>query len=295
MSRSSLLQDLQYWIEAAFLRTAIFLFRLIPVDMASAAMGFFCRMFAPFNSRHKRALRHLALALPETSEEQRQAIVKGMWDNLGRVAAETFHIADLMVQNDRYEVFPDERTQKILDENTACVWVSLHSGNWELCVQPPVRRGHNVTGVYQALKNPITDAILRDMRQALYRGGLYSKGHQTARKLISTLRQGGSVGIMADLRETRGIKVPFFGLPAYATPIPASLARTCGVPIIAGRVVRTKGVHFRIEGRYIEVPQTDDRKADIEAATIEIHKIFEEWIRENPEQWMWIHRKWALA
>jgi KDO2-lipid IV(A) lauroyltransferase len=295
MARSSTLLDFRYRIEAAFLRTAIFLFRLIPVDMASAAMGFFWRKLAPLNSRHKRALRHLELALPETSEKQRQEIVKGMWDNLGRVAAETFHIADLMKQNDRFQAYPDERTQRILDENKACIWVSMHSGNWELCVQPPVRYGQKVTGVYQALKNPITDEILRDMRRELYRGGLFSKGHQTARKLISTLRQGESVGIMADLREARGIKVPFFGLPAYATPIPASLARTCGVPIVVGRVVRTKGVHFRIEGRCIDVPVTDDRKADIEAATTEIHRIFEEWIRENPEQWMWIHRKWALA
>ncbi|WP_346897238.1 lysophospholipid acyltransferase family protein [uncultured Roseibium sp.] len=293
MARSSTLLKFRYRAEAAFLRTAIFLFRLVPVDMASAVMGFFWRKLAPFNSRHKRALMHLELALPETNEKQRQAIVAGMWDNLGRVAAETFHIADLMKQKDRFTVRVDERTEKFLEEDKGCVWVSLHTGNWELCVQPLVTRGHEVTGVYQALSNPITDEILRDIRKDLYRGGLHSKGHQTARKLISAVRRGGNVAIMADLRETRGIRMPFFGRSAYATPVPATLARACGVPIVVGRVVRTKGVHFRIEGRCIDVPVTDDRKADIEAATLEFHGIFEEWIRECPDQWMWIHRKWA--
>lgn len=293
MARSSTLLDFRYRAEAAVLRTAIFLFRLVPVDIASAVMGFFWRKFAPLNSRHKRALKHLELALPETSEKQRQAIVLGMWDNLGRVAAETFHIADLMKQKDRFTVRADERTERFLTENKGCVWISLHTGNWELCVQPLVIRGHEVTGVYQALSNPITDEILRDIRKDLYQGGLYSKGHQTARKLISAVRRGSNVAIMADLRETRGIRVPFFGRPAYATPVPATLARACGVPIVVGRVVRTKGVYFRLEGRCIDVPVTADRKADIEAATLEYHGIFEDWIREHPEQWMWIHRKWA--
>ena len=99
--------------------------------------------------------------------------------------------------------------------------------------------------------------------------------------------------MMGDLRETRGVQVPFFDQMAYATPVPASLARSCNVPIVLGRVVRKKGVHFRIVAQAVEVPVTDDRQADIEVATARIHAIFESWIREHPEQWMWIHKKWA--
>lgn len=295
MASQSLLLTIRYRIEAATLQIAIFLFRLIPVDIASTAMGFLWRKLAPLNSRHQRALKHLELALPEKTEAEREAIVRGMWDNLGRVTAETFHIADLLPQDARFERKADELTQEVLEGGQPAVFVSLHSGNWEMCVQPPVSAGLEITGVYQALKNPITDQTLRDMRKDLYRGGLHSKGHQTARKLISTLRKGGIVALMGDLREARGIKVPFFGHQAYATPVPASLARSCGTPIIVGRVIRKNGVHFIVEGRSITVPVTDDKTTDIEAATIEIHRIFEEWIREYPEQWMWIHRKWANA
>jgi len=279
--------------EGIVLNAAIRLFRLIPVDIASYVMGACWRRLAPFNARHKRALKHLKKAFPEMSASEREAIVRGMWENLGRVAAETFHIDRLLKQDDRFEALADEVTEEVLKGNQACLFVSFHSANWELCVQPAVRQGLEITGVYQALRNPEADKALRGLRKDLYKGGLLSKSHQTARKMLSTLKTGGVVAMMGDLRETRGIQVPFFGHMAYANPVPASLARACNVPIVLGRVVRKNGVNFRIEGRAISVPVTEDRQGDIAAATAQIHAVFEDWIREHPEQWMWIHKKWA--
>ncbi|WP_208977821.1 hypothetical protein [Labrenzia sp. 011] len=284
---------MQNRIEGLALKVAIWLFRLIPVDVASYLMGAFWRVLAPFNARHKRALSHLEEAMPSLTAGEREAIVRGMWENLGRVTAETFHIDRLLNQPGRFEVDVDEVTAQVLNGERPCLFVSLHSGNWELLVQPAVRKGIAITGVYQALRNPEADKALRDLRLHLYKGGLLSKGHRTARKILGTLKGGGVVAMMGDLRETRGIRVPFFGRMAYATPVPASLARACNVPIILGRVVRKKGVHFRLEGRAISFPVTQDRQADIEATTTQIHAIFEGWIREYPEQWMWIHKKWA--
>lgn len=284
---------LQNRIENIALRTAIFLFRLIPVDAASYLMGKSWRLFAPFNSRHKRALKHLQNAFPSMQENEREKTVRGMWENLGRVAAETFHTDRLLKQDTRFDALADETTERVLAGEQACVLLSFHSGNWELCVQPVVRRGVDVTGVYQALRNPEADNALRALRQDLYRGGLLSKGPETARKILATLKSGGVVAMMGDLREARGVQVPFFGQMAYANTVPASIARSCNVPIVLGRVVRTGGVKFHIEGRAITVPKTGDRQADIQEATTEIHKIFEGWISEHPEQWMWIHKKWA--
>ncbi|MCV0424858.1 MAG: lauroyl acyltransferase [Roseibium sp.] len=280
-------------IEGIALYVAIWLFRLIPVDIASALMGMFWRLLAPFNARHKRALHHLENAFPQMSERERENIVRGMWDNLGRVAAETFHIDRLLKQNNRFEADADEIATAVLNGERPCLFVSFHSANWELCVQPAVQKGLVITGVYQALRNPKADEALRSLRQDLYKGGLLSKGHQTARKILSTLKTGGVVAMMGDLRETRGIQVPFFGQMAYANSVPASLARACNVPIVLGRVVRKNGVHFRIEAQAICVPVTQDRQADIKAATAQMHTVFEGWIREHPEQWMWIHKKWA--
>lgn len=282
-------------LESLTLALAIAVFRMFPVDFASWLMGLSWRIFAPLNPRHKRAMAHLEQAFPGMPETERRAIISGMWDNLGRVAAETFHIDRLLTQPERFEAITNKELETILTGGQGCIMVSLHTGNWEICVQPAVARGAVITGVYQALKNPEADKALQALRQDLYKGGLLSKGHKTARKILATLKGGGTVAIMGDLRETRGIKVPFFGRLAYATPIPASLARSCGVPIVLGRVVRKKGVTFRLEAEILRVPETGDRQADIETATARIHETFERWIREHPEQWMWIHKKWASA
>lgn len=287
------LTAMQNWVEGIALHAAIWVFRLIPVDVASFVMGAFWRRLAPLNARHKRALRHLEKAFPEMAPEERERTVRGMWENLGRVAAETFHIDRLLRKEKRFEADADEETQELLKGGKACLFVSLHSANWELCVQPAVHNGLSITGIYQALRNPEADKALQALRQDLYKGGLLSKSHQTARKILATLKSGGVVAMMGDLRETRGIQVPFFGQLAYANPVPASLARSCNVPIVLGRVIRKSGVHFRVEGRAIHVPITDNRQADIETATAQIHAVFEEWIREYPDQWMWIHKKWA--
>lgn len=279
-------------LEALALKGAIAVFRLVPVDVASAAMGWLWRVFAPLNPRHKRALKHLEAAYPEMSLEDRKAILNQMWDNLGRVAAETFFIRDLLKDPSRFELNVDETTQSVLDGKAHAVFISLHSGNWELSVQPLFAHGQKVAGVYQALKNPLADKVLRGMREDLYQHGLLPKGYETARKLMSLVKNGDLVAIMADLKEHRGASVDFFGREASATPIPATLARSSEVPLIAGRVVRTKGARFRIEAKAIPPVVTTDRKADIQVMTQQAHDLFESWIREEPGQWMWIIRKW---
>ena len=290
---SKLFTDLRFRVEAALLRGTMVLFRLIPVDVASRVMSFFWKTIAPFTHRHRRALDHLAKAIPELSKAERETIIRGMWANLGAVAAETFHIDRLMTDDARFEPIADDKTQEILESGQACLLVGLHSANWELCVQPAMRRGLVITGVYQALRNKAADDMLKDLRLNLYKGGLFSKGYETGRRLVRAIHNGGAVGIMGDLRDVRGLEVNFFGQPAFATPVPATLARTYGLPIILGRTIRQNGANFKVEGKVITVPKTDNKRADITAATQMIHDVFEMWIREHPDQWMWIHRKWA--
>ena len=87
--------------------------------------------------------------------------------------------------------------------------------------------------------------------------------------------------------------VPFFGMPAPTTKFPALLARTLDVPLLVGRVVRLPGVRFRGLIQRVDVPRTKDVEADILAATTTIQSTFEGWIRSEPGQWMWAHRRWG--
>jgi KDO2-lipid IV(A) lauroyltransferase len=107
------------------------------------------------------------------------------------------------------------------------------------------------------------------------------------------VRDGGVLATMADLRDRKGVMVPFFGRMAPTSTFPALVARMTGAPLFAVEIVRRPGVRFVIALRAIEVPRTAERQADIEAATASLHAAFEDFIRRNPEQWMWAHRRWG--
>jgi KDO2-lipid IV(A) lauroyltransferase len=114
-----------------------------------------------------------------------------------------------------------------------------------------------------------------------------------ARVLLRAIKDGASPCFLADLRDDNGPSVPFFGRLARSTVFPALLARTTGIPLYAGAAFRRPGGRFSIRIAPISMPVTDDSAADALTATKTLHRQFEAFIREAPEQWMWAHRKWG--
>ena len=281
-------------LEYAGFRSAEALFATLPVERASALSGAAWRLAAPRLSRHKRALAHLRQALPERTEAEREAIALDMWDCLGRVFAESFHL-DELVGPDRLEIVNENfwRAEAARARGRGFVVCAPHLGNWEIAAGGLGRLGMSPAGVYQKITNPLVDARIHDLRAGFYPGGLRAKGPGTARKLLRVLREGKSVALLADLRDPTGVRVPFFGQEAQTTKFPALLARTLDVPLLAGRVVRLPNAHFRADLERIDVPRTKDSEADMVAAMTQVQRVFEGWIRETPGQWMWAHRRWG--
>ena len=109
---------------------------------------------------------------------------------------------------------------------------------------------------------------------------------------MKTVRSGGSIGMLADQREKKGVEVEFFGQNTRANPFPAMIARRLNVPLIVGRTIRLSGARFRVEAEEITVPRSEDVSADVQIVTQAIQDRFEAWIREYPGQWMWVHDRW---
>ena len=284
------LAQVRHRIEYAAFVTLAAIARALPLEWASATSGFLWRRIAPLLGRHKRALDNLALALPETTEAERRRIALEMWENLGRTFAEFFHVQQILAEQ-RVVLEPIEKFEAIVAGGPFVV-CTLHLGNWELASHAALRFGLPLAGVYQKLTNPLVDRWLYEHRRPLYTGGLFDKSPATSRALIKLARAGGYPAFVADLREGRGVKVPFFGHPAWTNPFPALIARTAGIPIYAAGVVRTKGAHFVMRLEKVETQYSDDRHADVLATTAAVQAQFERFIRDAPGQWMWGHRRW---
>lgn len=283
-------QRLSYQMEWLALKTATGILSLMPLDWASGFMGRMWRLFAPMTHRHARAKAHLMAAYPDMSLVEADGIIRDMWENLGRVSAETLLLHRLARDPKRVTYLNPEVFKGSIGEGA--VLVTMHGGNWESVSVKAEEYGLPLAGVYQALKNPYSEELLLAKRQFLYAYGLFSKGHDTGAKIISILRRKGSVAFVADVRDQRGVKVQFFGQQAAATHIPAALARSMNKRLIAVRARRTKGARFEISAVEIPVSRTKDRVQDAVTTTQAVHDQFEAWIREDPSQWMWIMKKW---
>jgi KDO2-lipid IV(A) lauroyltransferase len=284
--------SLRYRLEDFAFALAGHALSLLPLETASALSGKLWRALGPRIGRHRqsRALANLAFAFPEKSASEQRALTAAMWENLGRTFAETFRLRELAT-SDRLSVTLPEGFAA--GEN-ACVVCAPHQGNWEIAVlavatDPKTRPA----GLYQRIKNPLVEARVAEMRRFLYPGGLYPKTPSAPRQLIRHAREGGTLALLADQRDSRGPCVPFFGRPTPSTPFPAMVARTLGIKLYAGEIIRKPHVRFAITLREIAVPQSADREADILVATATLQAAFEASIRRHPEQWMWSHRRWG--
>jgi KDO2-lipid IV(A) lauroyltransferase len=297
--------DMRYRAEYLALRGIAALVRLVPIDVGGNVSGKAWRLIAPYDRRHQRALANLAIAFPDKSPAERQAIALAMWENLGRVMAETMQIDRIIADPDRVQLVAGTGRvfERYRNKMGAAIGVTLHMGNWELAAWPMTLAGNNPAAVYRTVKNPYVDRYLRSLRRNLYPGGLLGKGRingsleegqKTARLIMDFVRQGGRLGLVCDLHERTGLAVPFFGRPAKSVTIPAMIARRVGARIWMGRCLRVGNQsRFRIEFRELKVPRTANAGDDVKWVTAAMQQQFEAWVREAPEQWMWSNRRWG--
>ena len=284
--------DLRYRLEYAAFWVVATIARALPLETASCVSGRLWRWLAPLLKRHRRALDHLRLAFPEKTEAERDSTARDMWETLGRIFAESFHL-DEIIDSDRIQFTNLDELKATGVMGNGVVGCAAHLANWEVAASLSVKLGTDAMGIYQRVKNPWVDARIRAMRARLYPAGLLQKSQASGLRAIRHVRQGGALVMLADLRDRNGLSVPFFGSPAPSTTFPAMVARMLDRPLMAVEVERLPGVRFRIRGELVDVPRTDNREADVRVATENLQRKLETFIRAHPSQWMWAHRRWG--
>lgn len=285
-------QKLRYGTEAALFLAFMGLFRLIGVDAASAVGGFIGREIFARTRVTKRARDNLIAAFPEKSEGERDAIIRTMWDNLGRTVAEYAHLDkfDLSGPNPRIQVKNLEEIDKI--RGKGALIVSGHFANWEIMPISASRYGIDGAIVYRPPNNPYVDRYIARARARKGYAEQISK-HQGTRRIFTLLRGNKAILLLADQKTNEGIPVPFFGRDAMTTPAPAALALKLKVPMIFASNKRLGGARFAVTVYPpLDFTPSGDDDADMRAMTAAINLRLEEMVRADPGQWLWIHRRW---
>ena len=260
---------------------------------AGAALG---ELTAALGVRRKVAVENLARAFPERPAAERAAILRATYRELGRVAVEYLRLAELARAPAGAVVARIgglEHLERARNAGRGVILLSGHVGNAEL-LGAVLGQRHPVDFVVQPLSNPGAERWIAWLRRACGVGSLST--HGGIKRVFTALRAGRWVAMLGDQdARSRGVFVPFFGRPASTALGPARFALATGAPIIMGFDVRRPDGRHEIE---LEPPLEAGDPASPDAAerltALHVARL-ERWVRERPESWFWLHRRWKTA
>jgi len=260
--------------------------------LAGAAAAWWYRL----DRRHRQiALANLEFAYgPQLGPADREKLARSVFAHFVRFAWESLELlfAPLSYINRQVIILGQEHLAAALAQGRGAVAILAHAGNWEYTGMGYGLKFGPVAVVGRDLDHPLGARLARYFRQ---RGGNWMVGKRGGLKeILRHLRQNRIVGIVIDQNTAtaEGLLVDFFGQPARTTPVAALLARR-GVPVVPTLSRRLAGGrHLLVVLPPIPMEKTDEPQADIKRHLERQSRIIEAWVRANPSQWLWLHRRW---
>ena len=289
-----LVRWLLYPLQALLIGSLYYAIRVLPLRWGTSIGSFLFRTIGQRMRVARVAAQNVRRVFPELTDREVEALLENIWDNLGRGACEFAHMDRFSYDGSdpRIEIIGREHLEAMQSGGRAGILISAHMGNWELGARILGQLLVPLGQIYRGADNPYIDRLFRQARHH-QNVKLVPKGRAGAIDMLRSMREGTHFGAMMDQKLNEGVAVPFFGHDAMTATAPIDMALRCGGLIVPVRCIRLPDSHFRVEiSPPIEFAITGDRKTDVTAALVEINKIIENWIREYPEQWFWLHRRW---
>jgi KDO2-lipid IV(A) lauroyltransferase len=291
--KAPFLQDLAWRLETVGYDIVTSLVRRLPVDTASDLGAAIFKVLGPMTSLRKLVKKNLDLAFPDKDEAWKARVTVAQWDNLGRTFAELLMMDKISVANGRIEVENMERLREIAVSGKPVVFISGHFANFEIMPSAILEAGIVCQITYRAINNPYIDKRVRTAR-ARYGVKLFApKGGDGAKEILAGMARGESSALMNDQKFNRGVATPFFGRIVETAPGPAKFAQKFGTVLQPMSVHRLNKARFKvIVHDPLPVDDTGNRSRDIDTTVCKVSKFIEDVVRERPEEWFWVHKRW---
>ncbi len=285
-------------IMVGFVRGVFALSRALGPERSGAVGAALARWIGPLLRAHRTALANIRAAYPGMPDAEVRALARAAWDNLGRTGAEYPHLGALFdfdpdsAAPGRTEVDGIEHFLSLRDDGKPGLVFSAHLANWELPAICAARFGLDTTAVFRAPNDPAIARVLHEIRSGTM-GNLEAARQGAAFAMQGALEKGGHLGMLIDQHFTRGVIVNFMGRPALVNPVLGKFARRFDCPVHGVRVIRLPGHRFRLQlTPPLDLPRDPDGQVNVQGAMQAMTLVVEEWVREHPEQWLWMHRRW---
>ena len=272
----------------AILAIPLFLIlKMLPFYLSSYLCGSFMFIVGPMTSYNGRIKKHMQIAFPKKSITEINKLTKQHWFMLGQTIGEMPHINRLI----KIGHLETDGLDKL--KTGPAILVGAHMGNWEFLLRVGDLAGRRAGYVFRPINNWILNK-LQIHRNKDANADFYRKGRLAAIGMASKLKSGEIIGLTGDQLLREGIMVPFFGIRTPTPQAAAVMALKWNVPVYMVRIERFKGIKFKmsVEDK-LRIPSNLDKEKAIYQITKMISARIEDWIKEQPEQWLWAHRRWG--
>lgn len=268
----------------------------IPASVARVLGGVLGTLAYRLLKRHRKtALENLEKAFGKSSSPgERERTAKALFRNLGTMFFEFNRMAWIKKKDigTLVEFSGTEKIEKALQKGKGVLLITAHYGNWELLHAALGHKGYPLELVVRKLDSPPFEEFVRWVRTRSGINIVYKV--KAMLPLVRRLNANSVALILVDQNSVRqeGVFVDFFGVPASTNKGPALLAQKTGAAVLPVFIVRD-GTRHRVEvWDEVEVADTGDKDMDVEVNTAAFTKTIEQAIRNHPEQWFWVHRRW---
>ena len=239
---------------------------------------------------------NLRLAFPRKTATERRQILRKLYRNLGWLLAEFCQMPGYTAQQTqafiRYEGL--EHYLAARDQGKGVLILTGHLGAWELSSFYHSLMGYPMSIVIRRLDNPLVDNLVNHIR--CLHGNQVLHKDDFARGLLGSMRRGETVGILMDTNMTppQGAFVDFFGHSACTGSGLARVAMKTGAKVLPGFLLWEEATQQYVLrfGAPLNLPAGENAEADVLAHTALFTKVIEDYIRQYPDQWLWVHRRW---
>jgi KDO2-lipid IV(A) lauroyltransferase len=243
--------------------------------------------------RRRVAMENLAIAFPQMSLSERRDLARRNYLHLGECAADFLRSPSLTDEELFAMVEPGDwgKISLMTEAKQGFVGCTAHLGNFELFGVFSARRGARLSILTRPLKGSANALWVRTRARAGIR-----EIHKGMENLVESVKQGDALALLVDqnMLPRRAVFAPFFGKLAATTPAPALVAERTGAPVVLAFLERIGEGRYRVvvEGPLAFERHSDNRDQDILEFTTLINQRLEQQVRQRPEQWFWLHRRW---
>jgi Kdo2-lipid IVA lauroyltransferase/acyltransferase len=243
------------------------------------------------------AIDALTRSFPQKSQAEILTIVRQMYANLGMNLVEVLRLGKVSDEflRESIQVEGEEHGRSALLRNKGAVILTGHLGNWDLLASIVPRLGYPLTVISKDIKNKGLNEFWMRIRQRF--GVKFVPAHNSYRACLTTLKKNELIGFILDqnMINTEGVFVDFFGKPACTTPGLAYMSAQSGAPVVPAFMIRRDNGRHLVKVLPPLDPPPNREPETIREFTQRYTKIIEDIVRQYPEQWIWIHRRWKTV